>query len=270
MSYFSNLRVLITGAGSGIGEKMALSLAAQGAEIIVTARRKEAAAQVATKIIQAGGSAHPMVLDVSKLGTIEGFRKRLHEKVGAIDILINNAGVVFGGEFEKVSIKDHLNTYQINTLGVVAVTHAFMDDLISSRKGHLVNIASASAYVGLPFGSTYASSKWAVLGFSESLRLELRERGIRNVHVTTVCPSYISTGMFDGVKSPLLSPMLTPEKVVNAIIKGIREKQPLVQQPAMVKRIDFLKGSLPLPIWDEVAKIAGISTSMKHWRGKTD
>ena len=109
-----------------------------------------------------------------------------------------------------------------------------------------------------------------MLGFSESLRLELRERGIRNVHVTTVCPSYISTGMFDGVKSPLLSPMLTPEKVVNAIIKGIREKQPLVQQPAMVKRIDFLKGSLPLPIWDEVAKIAGISTSMKHWRGKTD
>jgi short-subunit dehydrogenase len=247
---------------------MAEALAAQGAEVIVTARRKDAAEAVCGKIIEAGGKAHPMVLDVSKLNTIAGFRAQLHEAVGTIDILINNAGVVFGGPFEKVDIKDHLNTYTINTLGLVVITHEFMGDLLTSRRGHLVNIASASAYVGLPLGSTYASSKWAALGFSESIRLELRERGYDNIHVTTVCPSYIDTGMFKGVKAPLFAPILAPEKVVEAILEAVRRKRPLVQLPGIIKWLDLFKGILPLWVWDRVAKITGISTSMSKWRGK--
>lgn len=268
MGYFKQLKVLITGAGSGIGALLAEKLAAEGAHVIVTARRKAAAEEVAQRIRNMGGEATAMTLDVSKLGTFNGFRDRLHTKLGNIDILVNNAGVVFGGEFEKVELADHLNTFQINATGLMALSHAFMDDMMHSRRGHLVNIASASSYVGLPYGSTYAASKWAVLGFSESLRLELKERGIHNMHVTTVCPSYISTGMFDGVKSPLLSPMLTPEKVVQAIIKGIKHKQALVQAPAIVKRLDLIKGALPLMAWDELAKLTGMSTSMRSWKGK--
>ena len=135
-------------------------------------------------------------------------------RVGPITSLINNAGVVFGGEFEQVELDQHLNTFRVNSEGLMATTHAFLDDLIQAKEAYLVNIASASAFIGLPYGSTYAASKWAVVGFSESLRLELAVRKIRHVHVTSVCPSYISTGMFDGVKTPLFSPMLTPKKVV--------------------------------------------------------
>lgn len=268
MSYFKHLKVLITGAGSGIGALLAEHLAKEGAHVIVTARRKAAAEDVATRIRNMGGEATAMVLDVSKLGTFASFKDRLHTKLGSIDMLVNNAGVVFGGEFEQVGLKDHLNTFQINATGLMALTHEFMDDLIHSRRGHLVNVASASSYVGLPYGSTYAASKWAVLGFSESLRLELKERGIHNMHVTTVCPSYISTGMFDGVKSPLLSPMLSPEKVVRAMVKGIKQKQALVQAPPIVKRLDLLKGALPLTAWDELAKLTGMSTSMRSWKGR--
>lgn len=268
MTHFSGLRILITGAGSGIGALMAEKLAHEGAEVIVTARRKEAASEVCERIRRHGGSAHPMVLDVSKLGTFNAFRERLHKAHGPVDVLINNAGVVFGGEFEKVDIKDHLNTFQINATGLMALTHTFFEDLIRSPRGHLVNIASASSYVGLPYGSTYAASKWAVLGFSESLRLELKERDLNHVSVTTVCPSYIDTGMFDGVKSPLLSPMLSPEKVVRAILDGMRAREPLVQAPMIVKHIDLMKGTLPMPVWDFLAKATGMSTSMKKWRGK--
>lgn len=268
MSTFSGKRALITGAGSGIGKLLAEALAAAGAHVIVTARRRSKADPVVEAIREAGGQADAMVLDVSKTGSLPAFRDKLHAEHGTIDILINNAGVVFGGEFEQVDLKRHLDTFKINATGVMAVTHTFLDDLTTSRRAWLVNISSASAFIGLPYGSSYAASKWAVLGFSESLRLELKERGFQHVSVTTICPSYISTGMFDGVKSPLLSPILTPEKVVASILRGMKKGTPIVQEPAMVKHIDLFKGLLPGPVWDEVAKRTGISTSMKSWRGK--
>lgn len=268
MSYYNGKRVLITGAGSGIGALMATELAKRGAEVIVTARRIEAAREVVKSIRSLGGRARPMLLDVSDLESIPAFRDRVHEEAGRLDILINNAGVVFGGTFEQVPLKDHLNTFQINTLGLMAMCHAFLEDLIASEQSHLINIASASAFVGLPYGSTYAASKWAVLGFSESLRLEIRERGVKHLAVTTVCPSYISTGMFDGVRSPLLSPMLTPEKVVHSILRAAKRREPLVFEPITVRAVDLLKGALPRPVWDELAMRTGIASSMKSWRGK--
>lgn len=268
MSYYQGKRVLITGAGSGIGALLAEQLGRQGAEVVVTGRRREPVEAVARRVLAAGGQAHARLLDISKLEHIEPFREQLHGDIGTIDILINNAGVVFGGPFDEVPLADHLNTLQVNALGLMAMTHAFMGDLRAASQGHLVNIASASAYIGLPFGSTYAASKWAVLGFSESLRLELKERGIDNVAVTTVCPGYISTGMFDGARTPLLSPMLTPERVVRSILRGVRQGRALVAEPPMVRGIDLLKGALPGPVWDTLAKRSGIASSMKHWQGK--
>lgn len=268
MQGFSGKRALITGAGTGLGALLSHELAKKGAKVIVTARRKAAADKVVKEIRDAGGDANAMVLDVSKLDSFDDFRDQLHKEHGTIDILINNAGVVFGGEFEQVDVKQHINTLQINTLGVIALSHTFLDDLIQSSCSWLVNISSASAFVGLPFGSSYAASKWALLGFSESLRLEMKERGYSNVHVSTICPSYISTGMFDGVKSPLMSPMLTPEKVVNSILRGMSKGTSVVLEPPMVRSMDLFKGVLPRPIWDQVAKHTGISTSMQSWRGK--
>ena len=268
MARFDNHRILITGAGAGIGALMAEEFARKGAEVIVTARRISAAREVADRIKAAGGKAHPYVLDVSKLASIAIFRDKLHADVGPITGLINNAGVVFGGEFEQVDLEQHLNTFRINSEGLMATTHAFLDDLISAKEGYLVNIASASAFVGLPYGSTYAASKWAVVGFSESIRLELDVRKIKHVHVTTVCPSYISTGMFDGVKTPMFTPMLTPEKVVKSILRGMQKKDSFVIEPAIAKSTELLKAALPRKAWDEVAYRIGVSTSMYSWKGK--
>ena len=268
MARFDNHRILITGAGAGIGALMAEEFAKQGAEVIVTARRISAAREVTDRIKAAGGKAHPYVLDVSKIASIAKFRDKLHQEVGPITSLINNAGVVFGGEFETVELEQHLNTFRVNTEGLMATTHAFLEDLIQADEAFLVNIASASAFIGLPYGSTYAASKWAVVGFSESLRLELAVRKIKHVHVTSVCPSYISTGMFDGVKTPLFSPMLTPKKVVKSIIRGMQKKDAFVIEPPMAKSVELMKAILPQGIWDEVARRTGVSTSMYSWKGK--
>lgn len=268
MSYFEHKRILITGAGTGLGALLAQRLAQAGATVIVTARRLEAATEVANSIRLNGGIADAEVLDVADVEAIPAFRDRLHQQYGPLDGLINNAGVVFGGEFEQVPLARHLDTFTTNTLGLMALCHSFLPDLQQARQGHLVNIASASAYIGLPYGSTYAASKWAVLGFSESLRLEMAERGFHNVAVTTVCPSYISTGMFDGVRSPFLSRMLSPEKVVQQTLRAMRRREAVVVAPASVRTIDLMKGALPRPLWDQLARRTGITGSMKSWRGK--
>ncbi len=268
MKRFENKNVLITGAGSGIGRLMALKLAGRGANIAVVDFNEALGLETVELISKSLGKAKFFKADVSKLEDLKTLKLDVHQKIGKIDILINNAGIVVGGEFEKVELLKHDQTYAVNVLGLVRITHLFFDDLKTSSQSSIVNISSASGMIGLPFGTTYASSKWAVLGFSESLRLELNERSIKNIKVTTVCPSYITTGMFLGVKPPLLIPWLTPDYIVAKIIEGIEKEKAFVKEPFMVKYVDLLKGVLPLKIFDFVAKLIGVSSSMTHWRGR--
>jgi len=264
-----NKKILITGGASGIGKLMALKLATSGAFICVVDINLEEALKVVDAIKASGGKALAFYADLSSLESIKKCKSEVSSQGHSVDILINNAGVVFGGEFEKLSLDKHLLTYKINVDGIVAMTHLFFDDLKKSSEANIVNIASASGFIGLPYGTSYASSKWAVVGFSESLRLEMKERNFNNIHVTTVCPSYISTGMFTGVKAPLLLPWLKPEVIVMKIIEGMLANKAFVKEPFVVKWVDFLKGILPLGVFTFVNKLLGVSTSMTHWKGRS-
>lgn len=268
MKNFAGKKILITGGASGIGKLMAEKLASRMATVIIVDINLEAATTLANNIKSTGGRAHAVYADLSKIESIKKCRQEVLELGLNIDILINNAGIVFGGDFEKQPLEKHLLTYKINVDGMVAMTHIFFSDLMASKDANIVNIASASGYLGLPYGTTYASSKWAVIGFSESLRLELIERDITNVHVTTVCPSYINTGMFSGVKAPLFVPWLRPDDIVQKIIHGIEKNCAFVREPFMVKWIDLFKGVLPLRIFTAVNKFLGVSTSMTNWKGR--
>jgi short-subunit dehydrogenase len=268
MKNFNGKKILITGGASGIGKLMAEKLASRMATVIIVDINLEAATLLANNIKSTGGRAHAVYADLSKIDSIKKCREEVLALGINIDILINNAGVVFGGEFEKQSLEKHLLTYKINVDGMVAMTYLFFNDLRSSKDANIVNMASASGYIGLPYGTSYASSKWAVIGFSESLRLEIIERSITNLHVTTVCPSYINTGMFSGVKAPLFIPWLRPEDIVEKIIYGIEKNCAFVKEPFMVKWIDLFKGILPLRIFAVVNKFLGVSTSMTNWKGR--
>jgi short-subunit dehydrogenase len=208
-------------------------------------------------------------MDVTDGAVIEQVRKAVRDEFGAIDILVNNAGIVHGGAFLDVPMSAHRRTYEVNTLGLVAVTHAFLPDLVQREDACLVNVASASGFVGLPFGSTYASSKWSVIGFSESIRLELEELGHRHVHVTTVCPSYVATGMFEGARPPMLTPLLSPETVALRIVDAMERGEPFVLEPSLVKSIPLLRGLLPLGLFDRASRVLGLQDSMRHWRGRS-
>lgn len=267
MKSFQGKRVLVTGAAKGMGLTIAQRFAAEGAQVILTDLDSEALGRAATDLEAAGSSCRAFALDVTVGNSILEVRDEIHASGGPIDILVNNAGVVFGGPFLDVPLERHLLTCRVNVEGLMAVTHAFLPDLIERSESHLVNMASASGFIGLPWGSSYAASKWAVIGFSQSIRQELARLGHDQVGVTTVCPGYVTTGMFDGVKAPLLTPFLTPEKVADQIVKAVRRRRILVRVPWMVKVTPFLMSVLPTSITDRLSDLFGASSSMENWRG---
>jgi all-trans-retinol dehydrogenase (NAD+) len=188
--------------------------------------------------------------------------------VGRIDVLVNNAGLVYGGGFLDIPLEQHLTTYRVNTLGLVAMTHAFLPDLLAGPDGHVVNVASASGFIGLPFGATYASSKWAVIGFSESLALELELQGAGHVHVTSICPSYVATGLFDGVEPPRFTKLLTADRVAALTVRAVLKNKPHVRAPWLAAVTPILKGLLPFRLFYRSAALLGVNTSMMQWRGR--
>jgi short-subunit dehydrogenase len=268
MKSLTGRRVFITGGGSGIGRSLALRFAREGAALHLADIDLASAERVRAEIAASGGLATAWKLDVTNAAELAEVRRRIVEESGPIDVLVNNAGIVHGGAFLDVPLEDHAATFRVNTLAVAAVTHAFLGDLIGRPEAHLVNIASAAAFAGLPYGSTYAASKWAVLGFSESIRLELLEQGRRHVRVTTVCPGYVGTGMFEGARALRLTRILTPERVAELTVRAVLANRELVMTPWVVALGPALRGLVPRPVFDWIAGLFGAPSSMTAWKGR--
>jgi short-subunit dehydrogenase len=261
-------RVLVTGGASGIGRAIAAAMAARGAVLELSDVSEKPLLETADALRAGGASVRTHVSDVTDATQVAALRDAVHAQGGRVDVLVNNAGLVFGGAFLDVPLDKHVTTYRVNVLGLVAMTHAFLPDLIAGADGHVVNVASASGFIGLPYGTTYASSKWAVLGFSESLALELALEGHRHVHVTAVCPSYVATGLFDGARPPLGTRLLTPERVAERTVAGVLANRSRVSMPWLAQMTPVLKGVTPLARFNRVAGLLGVNTSMMQWRGR--
>jgi all-trans-retinol dehydrogenase (NAD+) len=267
MAVVAGQRVLVTGGARGIGYAIAQRFAAAGCEVVLTDVDEHAVA-AAAEVLRAGGArAHGYPLDVTDAGDIAAVRDRVASEVGPLDILVNNAGTVSGGPFLDVDMAAHRRTYEVNTLGVVAVTHAFLPQLLARPHAHVVIVASASALIGVPFGTTYASSKWGALGFGESLRLELAEVGYDNVAVTTVCPSLVSSGLFAGSRPPMLTRWLTPDQLADQVVRAVSRRRPILLTPWLVRLTPPLRGILPTRTFDAVSRVLGVTSSLSGWTG---
>jgi short-subunit dehydrogenase len=260
-------RVLVTGGASGIGKAIAQRFARDQAHMILL-DLNETALTEAARTMAGAASVSTYRADVTDAAALRTVRDRIHADGGPIDVLVNNAGIVFGGPFLDVPLEKHALTVRVNVEGLVAMTHIFLPDLIGRPDAHIVNIASASGYVGLPFGTTYAASKWAVIGFSESLRLELEQQGRRHVHVTAMCPSYVSTGLFEGARPPMFTRMLTAERLADKTVNAVLSNREVVRTPWLVAVTPFLKGVLPSKLFYITAGILGATRSMTQWKGR--
>ncbi len=269
MTKIKNSTVLITGGANGIGKLMAEKCCKlKATKVIIWDINETNLLKTAAEFQKNGLEVIPYIVDVSSQRDINSTAKKVLKEFGAIDIVINNAGIVVGKPFAEHSDRDISKTLDINVAGVMRVAKAFLPAMIEQKKGHIVNIASAAGFIPNPNMSVYAASKWAVIGWSESLRLEL-ERMKGKLRVTTVTPSYINTGMFDGVKAPFLTPVLEPEYVVDKVIKAIKKNQIFLQEPFMVKAVPAMRGVLPTKVFDFVAgNIFGVYKTMDKFKGR--
>lgn len=181
----------ITGAGSGIGRATAIALKERGCHLALV-DRDEAALNETAELLGAGIKVSTHVVDVSDRGAMVGLGDDVVTAHGACHILINNAGITSAGRFSDDDLEDVDRLINVNVMGVVLGCHSFLPHLKEVDEGHIVNLSSMVAFVGLPRNSVYALTKGAVRGFSESLRAELAGH---NIGVTAVFPGAINTNI---------------------------------------------------------------------------
>ena len=265
----SGTHVVVTGAGSGIGRLMALGAAKRGARHVAVWDLNLTSARSVVKEIEAlGAQASAYKVDVSQKKSVDEAAVTTLEALGQVDVLINNAGIVSGKSFLNLTEKDITQTYGVNTLALYWTTQAFLPGMLNRDRGRVVTIASAAGLAGSATLTDYSGSKFAAVGFMESLRAELRD-GSSSVSTLTVCPFYINTGMFDGVKSG--SPLLaiqpadpSAQKILDAIESTKRE----LLLPGMVRSVRYFR-LLPVAVFDWLADAFGINKAMKTFRGRS-
>lgn len=226
-----NKVVVITGASSGIGSLIAKKCAQRGAIPVLLARTNDKLEKVQYDIKEATGiNSFCFSVDVGDLEQVHHVFQEIVSQVNHIDVLVNNAGF---GVFENVIDADLQKIqamFQVNVLGLIACTKMVLPEMLKRNQGHIINIASQAGKLATPKSSGYSASKHAVLGFTNSLRLELHGT---NVHVTSVNPGPIQTGFFDiadksgnyvnNIKKFMMDPNMVAERIVQLMLTNKRE-----------------------------------------------
>jgi short-subunit dehydrogenase len=266
-------RVLVTGAAMGMGRRFAERAITEGAAAVVLVDLDEDALNETLEELPDGaGEVIGYVTDVSDADEVAATAAAVLDDVGGIDVLVNNAGIVRGNDYfwETDVARDTTATIEVNTLAPMYVAHAFLPSMIAgSEECRLLNLASAAGFTPNPRMAVYAASKWAVIGWSDSVRLELKQAGHDHVKVTTVCPYYVDTGMFDGASSAPLLPILDPADVVDESWSGMLAGHPFVVLPRTVMLSEMLKGVVPTGVRDFIAEhVIGVYHTMDDFTGR--
>ncbi|MBW4661173.1 MAG: SDR family NAD(P)-dependent oxidoreductase [Drouetiella hepatica Uher 2000/2452] len=190
---------IVTGASSGIGEATAIALAAEGAAIVIAARRIDRLNDLAKRITEKGGQVLSITADVSDEAQISDLVQQTQTKFGKVDILVNNAGVMLLGMIDGANTEDWRRMLNLNVLGLMYATHKVLPLMKAQGSGHIVNISSVAGRVANAGSGVYNASKWAVGAFSESLRKEVYQNNIR---VTIIEPGLVATELPQHVTDP--------------------------------------------------------------------
>ncbi len=259
---------LVTGGAMGMGKEVAKLFAADGARIVLWDINQEKLDEAAAEVRSLGAEVITDVVDVTDREQVYAAAERVKRSFGKVDILHNNAGVVKGGYFMDVEDDWHIKTMDVNFNAYMWTMKAFMPEMIAANDGHIINVASAAGLTYVPMLSTYCASKAAVVNFTDALRLEMKKLGKDGVRFTIICPSFVTTGMFEGVKAPLLVPWLSPERITRKIYEAYHRRSNIVMEPLMVKFVPLFRGAIPRPIYDVVSEVLGITRAMAHWKGR--
>ncbi len=268
-------RVLITGAAMGMGRLFAeRAIAEQASAVVLWDVDESALNDTLAELDDDPTVVSGYIVDLADAAAVADTAAAVLEDLGGIDVLVNNAGVVRGNKYfwETDLERDTKVTIDVNTLAPMYVAHEFLAGMIAeSGECRMLNLASAAGFTPNPRMAVYAASKWAVIGWSDSVRLELKQAGFDHVKVTTVCPYYVRTGMFEGARSAPLLPLLDPAEVVDEAWSAMLAGRPFVVLPKTVMLSEMLKGVVPTGVRDFIAEhVIGVYHTMEDFTGRTE
>ncbi len=242
--------VLITGASGGIGEGLARRFAADGARLVLVARRADRLQQLATELQTRHGIEHVVIpLDLSTADAARTLYQDLQLHNLTIDVLVNNAGFGRNDHFEAISTADHLEMMQLNMVTLVQLTHLILPEMIARRRGIIVNVGSTASFQPGPYSTVYFATKAFVLSFSEGLSQEVREHGVA---VTCLCPGPTRTDF--GARSRMdknwnfIHGSMSTDAVCDAAYRGLRRRKRIIIPGLMNWMLAFSVRFTPRPV----------------------
>jgi NAD(P)-dependent dehydrogenase (short-subunit alcohol dehydrogenase family) len=278
MKIEKGMKAFITGAASGIGRSTALAMAAAGCRLFLTDINAAGLQETVSLVTKEGGEVCKYrALDLATYEEVKAFAAEVHRESGAMDVVMNIAGIAIWGLVEDLQHQHWVNAIQVNLMGPIHVIESFLPEIIRAGKGgHLVNVSSAAGLTGAPWHGPYAAAKWGLVGVSEVLRYDLMQHGIG---VTVVCPGAVATPMRFSVQivgidqeSELIKDLkrrfsrraISADRVAQQIMTAIRKNRFLVITSFDIRLLYFLKRKF-FPLYHYVMiRISRLLNQAKH------
>lgn len=270
----ANLKVIVTGGAMGIGFATVKRLLEEGCIVTVWDLNEDAMSIAKKELNGYSGKLFFHKCDVTNKNEVYALAVVAKQEMGRVDVLINNAGFVKGGYLNEESDEAWEKTINVNLTSLIYTTKAFIDDMYERDFGYIVNISSASSMLGVSQMAVYTATKWAVWGFTESMRFEAYTKNKKGVKFSSIHPSYLAEGMFEGAKLNFLGSLIVPlvkshDVIAKAIVNdALKKGKTCIKRPRTVRLAVLFRGILPDKLFQKVIVLLGIHKSMSSWKGR--
>ncbi len=261
---------VVTGAARGMGKDLSAALLQEGCRVAMVDIDSTALEQAVGELNELG-ECRPFRCDVSNRNQVYGMAEAVQREMGPVSLLVNNAGIVRAAELLDLDDEDIEKMIAINLTAQFWTCKAFLPDMIAAKEGHIVNYSSAGGLLAIPNLSAYCAGKYGVIGFSDSLRQELRKKKL-DIGVTYVCPNTVNTGMFEGSKMVAGTKMLSPSAITACVVRAIKANKPVVAVPSFSVRYltPLTKTLLPVRAMDWLNAALGMADANDTWVGRLE
>lgn len=265
---------IVTGGAMGIGFATSKLLVKEGCVLTIWDINQNEMNNVKKELEHLGGKVFVYNCDVTDKNRVYELTQQAISDMGKIDIIINNAGYVKGGELLNQPDEVWEKTIQINLTAMIYTIRAVLPGMYERNSGHIVNISSASGLLGVANLSVYAATKWAVWGLTESMRFEALNNNKKGVRWSSIHPSYLAKGLFEGAKLGFLGNMIVPlvkshDVIARAIVNdALKKGKYLVLRPRSLRLTTLLRGILPDFLFQKLMILMGVHRSMETWKGR--
>ncbi|EPG75419.1 KR domain protein [Leptospira fainei serovar Hurstbridge str. BUT 6] len=275
MEKLKGKNAIVTGGAMGIGLATAHRLVNEGCNVTIWDFNKEALAKASEELkALKKADVYSQLCDVADKSEVKALAMKAEQEMGCVDFLINNAGIERHGRFTEKPLEDWEKVNAVNLNAVYFTTYAILPGMLRRNYGHIVNISSGAGIVGAADLAAYCASKWAVWGFTESLRMESK-MDRKNVRFSSIHPFFLKEGIFKGSQINFLGEFLIPristhDKVAKAIVdKALKKGRNTVKIPVTLHLAIILRAFLPDFIFNFViGRLLGVGRGMKNWVGQ--